>query len=323
MSINLGIEELTKTIVDEYTDDKSMSDCIIDLLQSQIDYQIICQELSEAIRSYENLTAIQSCINKYGSTEVLVDLIGFTPSVEGLGDMASGAIRGIVRAIETFLKWIGDFIKRLFGIGKKTENITENLKNVKQKKDDDDLEFVPATADDLTDKDAKLYINNGYGAITVSKNYERIAAEIRSFPYPKTEVEMIDLARKYDFTVGNTNAIAIGTSLAKKFLDSLSEKYSQETKVSLSDISNISAAFNKIFFETMRRMTQYSQEMKQLKLKLSKVKSTVEQSILQSKISVSMFNSGIGSHLSITAGIEQHNEFIKELIASKALFVLK
>lgn len=204
MSVNLGLESLAQTVVDEYVDDKSMSEHMIDLLQSQIEYQDICNEITEACRGYENLIAIQTCVDKHGSTEVLVDLIGFTPSTEGLGEMAKKAVNKIVEAIKKFITWIGNFIKKLFGIEKKTKTVAENIKNVKPASKEEVEKLRPATVKDLETPNAKLVKTPDKDEIKLSFNYKAIINVFSNIKLPSTNAEVNEMKQMCNCSDGKS-----------------------------------------------------------------------------------------------------------------------
>ena len=137
--LNIGMESLvdTKTQTEENTIEPfDLHEIYFDLYElSQISHEaeIVCVEMDQVMTSIENLLAIKTHIEKFGSTEALIDLVGVEISNE------NAAIDGIKKAIAWLLEklkalgaWIKKGFEKLFGTNKKVETVVKVVEKIKE-----------------------------------------------------------------------------------------------------------------------------------------------------------------------------------------------
>lgn len=132
--LNIGVESFQtpkKKIAgsgafDLYEDLYNFSNISIELEKSYT-------ELNTLFTSIENLFAIKSHIEKYGSTEELVDLVGIEISNENaIVDGIKKAIDWLIEKLKAFGAWIKKGFEKLFGTNKKVETVVKVVEKVKE-----------------------------------------------------------------------------------------------------------------------------------------------------------------------------------------------
>lgn len=118
MGINLGFESLGMTKADGELSYEYL-DSLIQFNQSASDVLDLCHELTNTVRTYDNVNAISKCIKKYGVTRSLEALYGenfsSAASMEAENEEAKkGLVEKIKEIIRTLKKKIIRFFQWLF-----------------------------------------------------------------------------------------------------------------------------------------------------------------------------------------------------------------
>lgn len=132
MGINLGFESLGMAKADGELSYEYL-DSLIQFNQSASDVLDLCHELTNTVRTYDNVNAISKCIKKYGVTRSLEALYGenFSSAAsmeaeneeakKGLGQKIKEIINMILNKIREFWRWITDSGERAVRAMQKAE----------------------------------------------------------------------------------------------------------------------------------------------------------------------------------------------------------
>jgi hypothetical protein len=137
--LNIGMESLTdtKTQTGENTVESfDLHEIYFDLYElSQIsrESEAVCVEMNQIMTSIENLLAIKMHIEKFGSTEALIDLVGVEISNENaVIDGIKKAIAWLIEKLKAFGAWIKQGLEKLFGTNKKVETVVKVVEKIKE-----------------------------------------------------------------------------------------------------------------------------------------------------------------------------------------------
>ena len=135
--LNIGMESVQiQKQLDKEICSFDLSDIYKDLYESSIIYHEIdhdCVELDALFTSIENLFTIKSHIEKYGSTEALIDLVGVEISNENaVVDGIKKAIAWLIEKLKAFGAWIKKGFEKLLGTEKKVETVTKVVEKIKE-----------------------------------------------------------------------------------------------------------------------------------------------------------------------------------------------
>ena len=132
MGINLGLESLASTKRVKFDAFDLYTDCM-DIKDIRSETNNCFNELDVCVTGLTNLLTIREHLNKYGSTEVLVDLVGTTVSNENfITEGIKNGVNKLIELIKKFLAWIAKGLNKLAGVQPKVEVVEKVVEKIKE-----------------------------------------------------------------------------------------------------------------------------------------------------------------------------------------------